>query len=264
MGTHPIFESDFDCLTEIKMALPQVAIGGGLYQDAYQPNTRTLQPATTGGAILAIKYDKGVTCAGDTLGAYGGLHRFRDIRRVLKLNDRVLITYTGDVADFQHIQETLEDEEREYDMRDDGSKLGPVEVFNLLERIMYNRRSRNNPFWNTLVISGYVNDEDRPFLGQIDSQGTSFETKLIGTGFGGFLVNPLMERLLEQLGENQLPNRAQAEAIMERALKVLYYRDKSTYNNWSIGFAEQNKTEVQEPRKLTTDWKIADQIRGYE
>ena len=88
------------------MALPQVAIGGGLYQDsaAYQPNTRTLQPATTGGAILALKYDKGVICAGDTLGAYGGLHRFRDIRRVLKLNDRVLVTYTGDVADFQHIQ----------------------------------------------------------------------------------------------------------------------------------------------------------------
>ena len=34
----------------------------------------------------------------------------------------------------------LEDEQREYDMRDDGSKLGPVEIFNLLERIMYNRR----------------------------------------------------------------------------------------------------------------------------
>ena len=70
------------------------------------------------------------------------------------------------------------------------------------------------------------------------NQGTSFETKLIGTGFGGFLVNPLMERLLEELGD-VLPTRAQAEAIMERALKVLYYRDKSTYNNWSIGFAEK-------------------------
>ena len=89
-----------------------------------------------------------------------------------------------------------------------------------------------------------------------------------------------MERLLEELGD-VLPTRAQAEAIMERALKVLYYRDKSTYNNWSIGFAEKviffkfwnkinnfkmskNKTEVQEPRKLTTDWRIADHIRGYE
>ena len=43
-------------------------------------------------------------------------------------------------------------------------------MFNLLERIMYNRRSKNNPFWNTLVISGYVESEERPFLGQIDSQ----------------------------------------------------------------------------------------------
>ena len=30
--------------------------------------------------------------------------------------------------------------QREYDMIDDGSKLGPIEVYNVLERIMYNRR----------------------------------------------------------------------------------------------------------------------------
>ena len=42
--------------------------------------------------------------AGDTLGAYGGLHRFRDIRRVVRLNENVIVTYTGDTADFQHLQ----------------------------------------------------------------------------------------------------------------------------------------------------------------
>ena len=42
--------------------------------------------------------------AGDTLGAYGGLHRFRDIRRVMRLNENVIVTYTGDTADFQHLQ----------------------------------------------------------------------------------------------------------------------------------------------------------------
>lgn len=30
--------------------------------------------------------------------------------------------------------------QRESDMADDGVKLGPVEYFNMLERIMYNRR----------------------------------------------------------------------------------------------------------------------------
>ena len=51
-----------------------------------------------------------------------------------------------------------------------------------------------------------------------------------------------MERQLEAVGEG-LPNRAQAEEIMQRSLKVLYYRDKSTYNNWSIGFAEKVSDE---------------------
>ena len=57
------------------------------------------------------------------------------------------------------------------------------------------------------------------------------------------MVGPLMERQLEAVGEG-LPNRAQAEEIMQRSLKVLYYRDKSTYNNWSIGFAEKVSVEV--------------------
>jgi len=244
---------------------PEVQLGGSLQIDAPMlgPKQRTLSPAVTGGAILAVKYDTGVMVAGDTLGAYGGLHRFRDIRRVVRLNENVIVTYTGDTADFQHLQDMLEGMQREYDMIDDGSKLGPIEVYNVLERIMYNRRSKNNPYWNTLVISGYDVNADEPFLGQIDSQGTSFQAKLIGTGFGGFLVGPLMERQLEAVGEG-LPNRAQAEEIMQRSLKVLYYRDKSTYNNWSIGFAEKNNSVVNEPKKLETNWRIADQIHGYE
>ena len=54
--------------------------------------------------LLVFQYDKGVMVAGDTLGAYGGLHRFRDIRRVMRLNENVIVTYTGDTADFQHLQ----------------------------------------------------------------------------------------------------------------------------------------------------------------
>ena len=94
--------------------------------------------------------------AGDRLGAYGGLHRFRDIDRMVRLNENVLLTYTGDVADFQALKgffiknnlfltnvfflEYMVETQRESDMADDGVKLGPVEYFNMLERIMYNRR----------------------------------------------------------------------------------------------------------------------------
>ena len=46
-----------------------------------------------------------------------------------------------------------------------------------------------------------------------------------------------MERSLEKI--DGTPTKEQAQAIMERALKVLHYRDKSTYNKWSVGTAEK-------------------------
>ena len=54
--------------------------------------------------LFNYKYDGGVLIAGDRLGAYGGLHRFRDIDRMVRLNENVLLTYTGDVADFQALK----------------------------------------------------------------------------------------------------------------------------------------------------------------
>ena len=86
-----------------------------------------------------------------------------------------------------------------------------------------------------------VLDLSENLLGHTDKlfKGSSFESGLIGTGFGGFLVHPLMERELEKIPGT--PTKAQAQEILDRALKVLYYRDKSTYNKWSIGTAEKVK-----------------------
>lgn len=243
--------------------ISNIHYGSPVSQDAVSdPTKRTLYPATTGGSILGIAYDTGVLIAGDRLGAYGGLHRFRDIDRIIQLNSNVLLTYTGDVADFQHIQEFMEDVQRECDMTDDGINYGPVEYFNMLERMMYNRRSKNNPFWNTLIVAGFDENKGKPFLGQIDSRGSSFESHLIGTGFGGFLVHPLMEREMEKI--DGTPTKEQAQGIMERALKVLHYRDKSTYNKWSLGTAEKNASSIEKCRELDTNWEIAKLIVGYE
>jgi len=243
--------------------ISNIQLGSHVSHDAANgPSTRTLQPCTTGGAILGIAYDSGVLIAGDRLGAYGGLHRFRDIDRMVRLNKNVLLTYTGDVADFQALKEYMEETQRESDMADDGVELGPVEYFNMLERIMYNRRSKGNPYWNTLIIAGFDTSTGKPFMGQIDSKGSSFEAGLIGTGFGGFLVHPLMERELERISGT--PSKAQAQEILDRALKVLYYRDKSTYNKWSIGTAEKNSSSILDCKELETNWEIAKLIVGYE
>jgi 20S proteasome subunit beta 7 len=37
----------------------------------------------------------------------------------------------------------------------DGHKLGPNEIFEYLSQVMYARRSKFNPLWNSLVVGGY-------------------------------------------------------------------------------------------------------------
>ena len=43
---------------------------------------------------------------------------------------------------------------------DDGHHYSPKSLFSWLTRVMYNRRTRINPLWNTIIIGGY--DEQTP------------------------------------------------------------------------------------------------------
>ena len=40
-------------------------------------------------------------------GSYGSLARFKSLSRLMKVNDNTVIGASGDIADFQYIQETL-------------------------------------------------------------------------------------------------------------------------------------------------------------
>lgn len=72
----------------------------------YDFNFRT--PITTATSIVALKFDKGVIIAGDTLGSYGSLARFRNCSRVIKINDNIIIGAGGDYADYQYLKTMIE------------------------------------------------------------------------------------------------------------------------------------------------------------
>lgn len=50
-------------------------------------------------------------------------------------------------------------------MWDDGNSLGPKEVHNYLKRVMYNRRNKFNPLWNSVVLGGVKNGQK--YLGTV-------------------------------------------------------------------------------------------------
>lgn len=49
--------------------------------------------------------------------------------------------------------------------QDDGHILDTPQVFSYLSRVMYNRRNKFDPLWNSLVVAGC--DGGKPFLGQV-------------------------------------------------------------------------------------------------
>lgn len=50
-------------------------------------------------------------------------------------------------------------------MWDDGNSLGPKEVHNYLTRLIYNRRNKFDPLWNSIVLGGVKNGQK--YLGMV-------------------------------------------------------------------------------------------------
>ena len=61
----------------------------------------------TSTSVIGIKFDKGIVLAGDMVGSYGSLARYRNCPRVMKVNDTTILGASGDYADFQFLRETI-------------------------------------------------------------------------------------------------------------------------------------------------------------
>lgn len=154
------------------------------------PTTQTTRPIVTGTTVLGIKYSGGVMLAADTLASYGSLARYKDVRRLQKVGDNVLLGASGEISDFQSIMEMVQGMHQDDLNEDDGYKRNPSEYFNYLRAVMYNRRNKGNPYWNQLLVAGY--HKEAPFLGYVDMIGTAYEENFIATGFGAYLAIPII------------------------------------------------------------------------
>lgn len=214
------------------------------------PTTRTSQPIVTGTTVIGIKYSGGVMLAADTLASYGSLARYKDVRRLKQVGENTLIGASGEISDFQAIQEILENMHQSDLNEDDGYTKSPSEVYNYLRAIMYQRRNKGNPLWNQLLVAGFRNET--PFLGYVDLIGTAYEENFIATGFGAYLAIPLIrEKWNPDMDEGE------ARGLLEDCLRVMFYRDCRASNRIQIAKATAEGTLVSEPYELETDWETA-------
>ena len=81
--------------------------GLGSLAAAKAPHKATSSPIVTGSSVLALKYRDGVMMAADTLGSYGSMAKFTDLRRLRAVGKSTLIGASGEYSDFQHIMDLL-------------------------------------------------------------------------------------------------------------------------------------------------------------
>jgi len=212
----------------------------------------TQQPITTGASVLGIKYKDGVMIACDTMVAYGNTLKFPGTSRVHSVGNNTVVGASGEYSDFQAIQRMLDDLEEEDWVNQDGTNLGPKQVASYLGRVLYNRRSKIDPLWNQLVIGGYKNGKHQ--LTYVDLQGTQYDEDFLATGFGMHMALPILRAELDN-GKWQTKTEAEAKAVLEKCLKLLFYRDCKASCNVQIAVINGNGTKIGDPYRLETFWE---------
>ena len=87
--------------------------------------------------------------------SYGSLARFKDVERLYPVGNNTVIGAGGDMSDFQYLQKLLNELMIDEFTQQDGHTLGPAEIHEYLSQVMYARRTKINPLWNSLVVGGF-------------------------------------------------------------------------------------------------------------
>ncbi|KAM4085321.1 hypothetical protein ACJW30_10G018200 [Castanea mollissima] len=180
-------------------------------------------PYVTGTSVVAIKYKDGILMAADMGGSYGYTLGYKSVERLKPVGKHSLLGASGEISDFQEILLYL-DELILYDnVWDDLNSLGPKEVHSYLTRVMYNRRNKFNPLWNSLILGGVKIGQK--YLGMVSMIGVNFEDNHVATGFGNHLARPILR---DEWHDNL--SFEDGVKLLEKCMRVLLYRDTTAVN----------------------------------
>jgi len=224
------------------------------------PKKVTQSPVTTGSSVLAMKYDGGVVIAADTLGSYGSMARFPDLQRILKVNSNTVLGVGGDYADYQFLSEIIKQKQIDEECKDDGFNLKPKALHCWLTRVLYNRRSKFDPLWNVIIVAGMQDNE--PYLGFCNLQGTAFTDNVMATGMGVDLCLPVMRNAMEKKGG--LLSYAEAKATLLQCVRLAYLRDCRSWPKYHLANIDVNGSTIEGPLMIDSDWEFAKGVKGYE
>lgn len=220
--------------------------------------TRTVTPVVTGSSIAAFVFKDGVILAADVLGSYGSLAKYRNLPRIHQVNDQTVLAVSGDLSDADYIKEAIDTKVEEDFVQEDGGEFTPLALYAWCTRLMYHRRTKFNPLLTSVVVAGLENNE--PFLGRVNDKGSAFKEFLIMTGIASHLTQGWIRTILENAGQL---NKNEAEALMDRVIKQLFYRDCRAFARYRVCIVTKGGVEFK-AKEVQPDWSLAPLLRNTE
>ncbi len=137
-------------------------------------------------------------------------------------------------------------------MAQDGATfMSPRDYFNFIADHNYRRRMKMDPLWCTTVLAGHNKQSNELFLGMTDLYGTKVEANFILTGLAAHYCQVLMQNAWrEDLTE------AEARAIIEDCMRVMFYRDKKSLDNIQISTVTAAGVTMDEPIRIDSTWDL--------
>jgi 20S proteasome subunit beta 7 len=213
------------------------------------PIKHTQYPIVTGASVIAVSYNGGIILGADTLASYGSMARYKGVCRLSQVGSSTIVGGTGEMSDFQQMQQYLEDITDSSWLCEDGLELKPAEVYSYMGRVLYNRRTKMNPLYNQFIVAGY--EDGKPFLGYLDHQGTCYTDKFMATGFGKHMSLPMIRTAYKEDMTEQ-----EARDLVAKCLEVLFYRDCYSSNEVQLAKVDATGVKIDDPVKLATNWNF--------
>lgn len=185
----------------------------------------------TGTSILGIVCKDGIVMAADRRVTAGNLIVGKNFKKVMKINDYLVISWTGSVSDAQRISKLVPAELRLKELR---TKQRPsvVEAANLVANIAYNgiRQPSMMPFIAGTLVAGF-NEDGSTELYSIEPAGSVMKIEDYDANFSSGM--PFILGLLERQYKKGMTIEQTIELAIE-ALKSSTQRDNASGNGMDI------------------------------
>lgn len=191
--------------------------------------------------------------AADTAVSYGSMRKTKYAHRMAALSTDTAIATSGEMSDFQELLKIFKEKHEADIIEDDGALfLKPKDYFNFLSRLQYQRRMKMDPLWNGTIVGGVRQNSGEVFLGMVDLYGTKIEGNFLLTGLAAHYCQVLLQNAWKpDLSE------AEARAVIEDCMRVMFYRDKKASDVIQITtVTKEGGVKIEEPYRVETHWDL--------